>query len=133
MGHFYPIYRFSTPLAISLCDPSTDCKGTVNQNFIGSDFGNVVTLCGENKDCSGSVDNIFVDFDRVLTITSEATPACMAMYGPDIDAEEIRRSSYDQCGILFDLHSETINYAKWVDLKCNQRTRALMCTMIGSL
>ena len=84
------------------------------------------------------MDTIFVDLDLILATTSEATPACMAMYGPNIVEEELSRPYYDQCGLLFDLQSdisgaETLGYAKWVDLKCNQRTRALICTMLGEL
>ena len=64
----------------------------------------------------------------------------MAMYGPNINEEEIENSSdgnYDQCGTLFDLQPhdtdvDEFSYAKWVDLKCNQRTRALMCSLLGS-
>ena len=132
--------RFDTPLHVSFCPPGGDCKGIVNENFIGSDLGNVDTSCPKDGNCGRAVDTIFVDFDFILTTTSEATPACMAMYGPNIDEEEIENSSdgnYDVCGVLYDLHThtnsdaETYTYGKWVDLKCNQRTRALICTMLG--
>ena len=109
------------------------CKGSVNDLFIGTNLANIKTTCPENKNCSGNVDTIFIDLDFVLTTTSEATPACMAIYGSNIDESEIENSydgKYDQCGLLFDLGYE---YAKWVDLKCNQRTRALMCSILGSL
>ena len=85
---------------------------------------------------------IFVDLDRILEVTSDATPACMAIYGPNIDESEIKNSSdgnHDQCKLLFDLRvnqivdPQSFKYAKWVDLKCNQRTRALMCTIQGKL
>ena len=133
--------RFGTSIRQTLCPAYQNCTGDVQNVFVGSEFANFGTLCPKDEDCSGAVDTIFVNFDRVLTATTDATPACMAMYGPNIDVEEIENSSdggYDQCGLLFDLLSdetgaETLDYAKWVDLKCNQRTRALICTMLGKL
>ena len=119
-----------------------DCTGVVSDEFTGTYLGNVDKTCPKGKDCTGNVKTIFVDLDRILEVTSDATPACMAIYGPNIDETEVENSSdgnYDQCGLLFDLRinplagPQSFKYAKWVDLKCNQRTRALMCSILGRL
>ena len=60
----------------------------------------------------------------------------MALLGPNVNDAALKESDYDQCSLLFDFQSdetgaETYDYAKWIDLKCNQRSRALMCTTLG--
>ena len=136
---FRPIFRFESPFLTSLCPDGNECGGNVRSNFAYTGLGNTNTLCSEGDGCRGFVDSIFVDLDRVLATTSPATPACMAIYGPDIDEKEIENSfdgGYDQCGLLYDIQTDSsfaelpFQYAKWVDLKCNQRTRALMCTIL---
>ena len=90
--------------------------------------------------CLGNINSLFVSFDKVKNTTFDASPACMAMYGPNVDDERIATESatgfgeYDYCSLLFDFKSdvETYDYAKYFDLKCNQSTRALMCSIIGS-
>ena len=64
----------------------------------------------------------------------------MAILGPDVDDTKIEEATednpnYDECGLLFEFSAskETYDYAKYFDLKCNQRTRALMCSIIGNL
>ena len=75
-----------------------------------------------------------VSFDLVKATTPDATPACMALLGPKVD-QHIKDANFDQCGLLFDFQSdngeEKYDYAKWMDLKCSQRTRSLMCTLLG--
>ena len=72
--------------------------------------------------------------DLVKANTPDATPACMALLGPKVD-EHIKDANFDQCGLLFDFQTdngeEKYDYAKWMDLKCSQRTRSLMCTLLG--
>ena len=60
----------------------------------------------------------------------------MALLGPNVDAERIKDPSYDQCSMFFDLNLDqtgesTYDYGKLVDMECNQRSRALMCTLLG--
>ena len=132
------IIRFDSAVRRSFCRGRC-FLGSILDNFIGTELGNFESSCPKGRNCGGAVDTIFVDLDLILATTSEATPACMAMYGPNINEEEIQNSSeenYDQCGVLFDLQedrtgAETYDYAKWVDLKCNQRTRSLICTILG--
>lgn len=62
----------------------------------------------------------------------------MAVLGPNVDSEGIKEPIYDQCGLLFDLEldqtgASTYKYGDIIDIKCNQRSRALMCTMLGIL
>ena len=76
---------------------------------------------------------LFVKFDLVKATTQDSKPACMAITSPDVLYQE-DGVEYDSCGLTFDFtdHPEEYSYAKWVDLKCNQKTRALMCTTIGN-
>ena len=97
------------------------------------------TMCETGKNCKGNVNSLFVSFDLVKATTTDATPACMALLGPNVDDEHIKETEYDQCSLLFDFQrpegtgAESYDYAKWIDLKCNQRTRALMCTTLGKV
>ena len=89
-----------------------NCNDNVQNVLADSDFGDFDTFCPENQDCRGAVNTLFVDFDRILTTTTDATPACMAMYGPNINEAEIENSSdgnYDQCGVLFDFQLDVIS------------------------
>ena len=96
-------------------------------------------MCSSPPKCNGAVNSLFVSFDLVKATTTDATPACMALLGPNVNDEAIKKTSFDQCNLLFDFKrpegagAESYDYAKWIDLKCNQRTRALMCTMLGTL
>ena len=94
------------------------------------------TMCSDAPNCNGAINDLFVSFDIVKATTFDATPACMALLGPNVNTVAISQSDYDQCSLLFDFQSdetgaETYDYAKWIDLKCNQRSRALMCTTLG--
>ena len=95
------------------------------------------TMCSNPPNgCNGAINNLFVSFDLVKATTFDATPACMALLGPNVDNKEIGKPDYDQCSLLFDFQAdatgaETYDYAKWIDLKCNQRSRALICSILG--
>ena len=95
------------------------------------------TMCnGDPPMCDGAINNLFVSFDLVKATTFDATPACMALLGPNVNDVAIGKSDYDQCSLLFDFQldstgAETYDYAKWIDLKCNQRSRALICSTLG--
>ena len=87
-----------------------------------------------DSDCNiESSNQLFIKFDLVKRITKDAEPACMAITSPNVMYEE-NGGPYDTCSLLFDFtrSPEEYEYAKFVDLKCNQATRALMCTTLGS-
>ena len=95
------------------------------------------TMCSDQVNgCKGAINDLFVSFDLVKATTFDATPACMALLGPNVNTLAIGQSDYDQCSLLFDFQldatgAETYDYAKWIDLKCNQRSRALICSTLG--
>ena len=95
------------------------------------------SFCPSGSSCAnGAINDLFVSFDLVKASTNDATPACMALLGPNVNDAELKDATYDQCSLLFDFQldatgAETYDYAKWIDLKCNQRSRALMCTTLG--
>ena len=98
------------------------------------------TMCSDPQGvkCEGAINDLFVSFDLVKATTFDATPACMALLGPNVNNAEIGKSDYDQCSLLFDFQldateAETYDYAKWIDLKCNQRSRALICSTLGTM
>ena len=99
------------------------------------DIKDVETSCPPNSNCEITVPNnaLFVKFDLIKATTNDADPACMAITSPNVlqAANEI----YDKCSLTFDFTEdvERYFYAKWLDLKCNQRTRALMCTVVGTV
>ena len=91
------------------------------------------TTCDPESLCDIENNNqLFVKFDLVKRITKDAEPACMAITSPNVMYEE-NGGPYDTCSLLFDFtrNPEEYEYAKFVDLKCNQATRALMCTTLG--
>ena len=76
--------------------------------------------------------SLFADFDLIKETTEEASPACMAILGMrlsnDVPTSGVVDAEYNVCSVLF---SEYEDYGKWFDLKCNQRTRAQICTLRG--
>ena len=100
------------------------------------DFDDVSSSCPNNDpNCEITVPNnaLFVKFDLIKATTNDADPACMAITSPNVRQAE--NEKYDKCQLTFDFNEENnverYLYAKWLDLKCNQRTRALMCTVVG--
>ena len=97
------------------------------------DIDDVATSCPTGSDCEIVVPNnaLFVKFDLIKATTNDADPACMAITSPNVRQAE--NEKYDKCQLTFDFTDdvERYFYAKWLDLKCNQRTRALMCTVVG--
>ena len=100
------------------------------------EFGEYIgqsTTCDPDSLCEIENNNqLFIKFDLVKRITKDAEPACMAITSPNVMYEE-NGGPYDTCSLLFDFtrNPEEYKYAKFVDLKCNQATRALMCTTLG--
>ena len=95
-------------------------------------------MCPLGSNCSGAINVHFDTFDLVKETTSDASPICRALLGPIVDSESIKEPNYDQCSLLFDLDldltgASTYDYGNMVDIRCNQRSRALMCTMLGIL
>ena len=105
-------------------------------NLIGdiSDLEDAQTICKNTGGCEVPNDALFVKFDLIKATTNDAKPACMAITSPNVFYQETD-PTYDKCRVTFDFAEnnlvERYLYAKWLDLKCNQRTRALMCTVIG--
>ena len=94
------------------------------------------SFCDTGSCADGAINDLFVSVDLVKANTIDATPDCMAILGPNVNDAALKESNYDQCSLLFDFQSddtgaETYDYAKWIDLKCNQRSRAIMCTTLG--
>ena len=108
-------------------------------SFVVGDEAVTGTMCSDPpKGCNGAINDLFVSFDLVKATTFDATPACMALLGPNVNNAAIGEPNYDQCSLLFDFQvvdtgAETYDYAKWIDLKCNQRSRALICSTLGKL
>lgn len=85
------------------------------------------TSCPNGQTCQST--GIFVDFDLIRSTTEDASPACVAMYGPDIKSTATS-SQANTCDLLFEDHTTSGTLlGKWTDLKCNQRTRSLMCNL----
>ena len=116
------------------CDKQPDAINLKTPSYSIPDDAATSTMCPDSSDCKGAVNSLFVSFDLVKATTPDATPACMALLGPKVD-QHIKDANFDQCGLLFDFQSdngeEKYDYAKWMDLKCSQRTRSLMCTLLG--
>ena len=96
------------------------------------------SMCHAGSNCYGAINDQFDNFDLVKETNIDASPICMAVLGPNVDSEGIKEPIYDQCGLLFDLEldqtgASTYKYGDIIDIKCNQRSRALMCTMLGIL
>ena len=82
--------------------------------------------CPDGKTCTTT--GIFVNFDLIRSTTADASPACVAMYGPDIKSTTTVQAN--TCGLLFEDHTAAGTLlGKWSDLKCNQRTRSLICNL----
>ena len=60
------------------------------------------TMCCAGCNCKGAINDLFVSYDLVKATTFDATPACMALLGPNVDGEGIQEPNYDQCSLLFD-------------------------------
>ena len=132
-----PTYECSVSNMFS-CDQTPDDTLTKTPSFTVTDAV-TGTMCQDSTGdaCKGAINSLFVSFDVVKATTNDATPACMAMLGPNVNDEAIKGTDYDQCGLLFDFEREdgagveSYDYAKWIDLKCNQRSRSLMCSTLG--
>ena len=81
--------------------------------------------------------SILADLQLIRETTSESLPSCMAMYGPDVVETLATASSIgdilsetDACSPLFD--ESATEYLQWINLNCERRTRALMCSVLGN-
>ena len=79
--------------------------------------------------------SILADLRLIRESTSESLPSCMAMYGPDVVeslAGEILEE-VDGCAPLFNvsIHEDDHGFFQWVNVNCERRTRALICTVLG--
>ena len=72
---------------------------------------------------------IFVSFDLIKATTEDASPACTAMFGPDIISAAQSGQDINTCSKFFQDHTTDTLLGKWADLKCNQKTRALVCNL----
>ena len=57
----------------------------------------------------------------------------MAMYGPDVVsslAGEISEEN-NACAPLFNSTTDDRSFLEWVNVNCERRTRALICTVLG--
>ena len=122
------------------CTQESGKEITRRPTFNIRDEADTSSFCSSDDGCKAAVNSLFVNFDLVKATTFDASPACMAILGPDVDDTKIEAATeenpnYDECGLLFEFSAskETYDYAKYFDLKCNQRTRALMCSIIGNL
>ena len=96
------------------------------------------SMCPADSNCYGAINDLFDNFDLAKETNTDASPICMAVLGPNVDGQGIQEPNYDQCSLLFDLEldqtgASTYDYGNIIDIKCNQRSRALMCTMLGIL
>ena len=123
------------------CYESQDaCKLTCPNSIIGTQAKENEVGCAETTvgGCSGQ-NPLFVDYKYVLSSTEDALPACMAMYGPQFLSDLIEYNdggtSFTYCSSMFqiEISSEDIDshYLKWFDLKCNQKTRSQICSLVG--
>ena len=97
-------------------------------------------LCLEGSNCQLSENPLFLDYKAVLANTEEALPACMAMHGPQFKSD-LQGQGYGllgKCDQMFetsisepDTNEIDKHYLKWSDVKCNQKTRAQICTILG--
>ena len=80
--------------------------------------------------------SILADLQLIRESTSESLPSCMAMYGPDVISSLVGEidTENDACAPLFNVSSyqDDHGYLQWVNLNCERRTRALMCTLLGN-
>ena len=79
---------------------------------------------------AGAELSLFVDFELIKSSTADASPACMAMYGPTLTtglSDGHIPKDFNLCDFAFGG-----DYGRWVDLKCNQRTRAQFCIVNGN-
>ena len=97
---------------------------------------NIITFGHPNsgtQSCSGGAagcqgDGIFISLDQVRATTEDASPACVALYGPNIKNSVLSGQS-NTCDLLFQDHTVDALLGKWSDLKCNQRTHSLICNL----
>ena len=105
--------------------------------------------CNSKRKCKSSNNPLFVDLRTILESTEEGLPACMAMYGPQLQSSLIMAQQgngnavsnfgVEECSQLFETGVTQTDptqldqhYLKWSDLKCNEKTRAQICTLLGS-
>ena len=123
------------------CYESQDaCKLTCPNSFIGTQQKEDEVGCAETTDGSCSGHNpLFLDYKFVLSSTEDALPACMAMYGPQFLSNLINNNdggtSFTYCSSMFQIETSSgdidSHYLKWFDLKCNQKTRSQICSLVG--
>ena len=95
------------------------------------------TFCGDSDSCDGDLNGLFVHYHLVNTTSSDASPKCMVLLGPNVQ-DGVLDPSYDQCSLFFDFYqylgyNDEYGYgASTIDMNCNQSTRALMCSLIGN-
>ena len=96
--------------------------------FVQTNFGtqSCPTQSGGADGCQG--DGIFISLDQVRATTEDASPACVALYGPNIKNSVLSGQS-NTCDLLFQDHTVDALLGKWSDLKCNQRTHSLICNL----
>ena len=87
-----------------------------------SDDKAIIQTCGKTEDTP------FINFDKIKKSTADASPACLGMLGPDITVEA-HNTDQGTCGLM--LSTTNNGHGKWMDLACNQKTRTLMCTVLG--
>ena len=138
-----------SPLALKSCGSNpafncyTDNQGctydVITNTLDPSSLSTLVPVNGSGicttSNCNVDVTpSLFLDFDLVRATTEEAEPACLGVYGANIAVAT--SSQYDVCQDLVGYRgigaseSET-GGAKWIDLKCNQRSRCQICTIVG--
>ena len=133
----------SNPLFNCSVNDTFECNQTPGVNSLKTptySFDEAVTksMCPRGSNCSGDIHVLFDTFDLVNENTSDARPICRALLGPIVDDERTQEPNYDQCSLLFNLEldltgASTYEYGDMVDMRCNQHSRALMCTMLGIL
>ena len=108
-------------------DGTTTVVNPGNQITRDTPVGTGAAVCSQGVNgCKAT--GIFLSFDLVRATTADASPACMAMYGPDI-TDAAKSGETNTCDLLFKNHDTDSLLAKWTDLKCNQRTRSQICNL----
>ena len=143
------------------CNNNHHVAPTIDANHDGghnNDKTGAIGHCTEVNRCrvptgpDNPIDStIFSSFDEIKEATGESDPACMIVYGPDLDFTShtqdynhltvdvntgaINTDEYDSCDLLFDIEvtEHNFQYKKWSDINCARKTHSLMCAIIGKL
>ena len=115
---------------------TTNCKNTAPDCILkgkgNKEFGSTISVTNNP---------LFLNYKAVLANTEEALPACMAMHGPQLKSGLLNQNfvSFNQCDQMFETSFTQTDpsmldphYLKWSDVKCNQRTRSQICTILGN-